>query len=132
MIVQALWNGRTEAVRLMASFGFDVAITSEGATLLHMAAWRGQVDMVKLLVSLGAPVNVRDTQHGSSPIAWAAHGSRWCRSADDEYCAIADVLIDAGSEYAATFNKAGEPPEALASPGVRAHLVARGFAPGKT
>jgi ankyrin repeat protein len=132
MLHQAASSGRVEAVRLMGALGFNVAVTSNGATPLHEAAWRGRVDVVKLLVTLGAPLNVRDAQFGSSPIAWAAHGSRWCRSADEEYSTVIDALIEAGSQYAESINNSGEPPERLASPAVGAHLIARGFVPQKT
>jgi len=132
MLHQAASSGLTESVRLMGSLGFDVAATRNGATALHEAAWRGKVEVAKILVTLGAPLNVRDAQYGSSPIAWAAHGSRWCRSADEDYCAVIDALIEAGSQYAESINNSGEPPERLASPAVQAHLVASGFVPPKT
>jgi ankyrin repeat protein len=132
MLHQAASSGRVEAVRMMAALGFNVAVTNNGATPLHEAAWRGRVDVVKLLLTLGAPLNVRDAQFGSSPIAWAAHGSRWCRSADEEYSTVIDALIEAGSQYAESINNSGEPPERLASPAVGAHLIARGFVPQKT
>jgi ankyrin repeat protein len=131
MLLHAAGRGRAAAVRLMVSLGFDIAITEpeDGWTALHSAAWRGRVEIGRLLVSLGAPVNVRDSRYGSSPIAWAAHGSTYCRKADEDYCAIVDALIDAGSSYSAAINRWDQPAEKLASPAVRAHLMARGFGP---
>lgn len=128
MFAQAVWTGRIGSVSLMAAIGFDLTWeASWGGTPLHHAAWLGKPEIVRLLLGLGAPVNVRDLQFGSSPIAWAAHGSSNCRSADDDYCAIVDLLVDAGSDYAASINKEGEPPESLASRRVAKRLEERGF-----
>jgi ankyrin repeat protein len=124
------WN-RPHAVRLMHTLGFQLNWEEAGGgTPLHWAAWLGRHEIVKLLLELGAPVNARDRQYGSSPIAWAAHGSRFNNheGADDHYCAIVDVLIDAGAERTVSINKAGVPPEILATPRVQEKLVERGFA----
>ena len=63
------------------------------------------------------------------PIAWAAHGSVNCRTADDAYIAIVDQLLDAGAAREPSFNRWNEPPEELGSDAVADHLRARGFAP---
>jgi ankyrin repeat protein len=126
----AVRNGRAVAVRALAALGFDVGLEgSAPGTPLHWVSWYGKVEMVRVLLELGAPINVRDRQYGSSPIAWAAHGSRYARRADDDYLAIVDLLVDAGSERSPSFNRWGEPPEALASEAVAEQLRARGFAP---
>lgn len=123
-------KGNIEAVRTMAAIGFDPSWEhADGGTPLHLAAWQGRVDVVKLLVQLGAPINVRDKTYGSSPIAWAAHGSTYCRRADESYCAIVDTLIDAGAQYEPTINRWNQPLQGMASSRVRARLVARGFVP---
>jgi hypothetical protein len=113
------------ALRLMAALGFDLAWEGDdGGTPLHHAAWLGRPELVALLLDLGAPVNVRDRTYGSSPIAWAAHGSTNCRSADDDYAAVVQLLLAAGSTHAAAINKWGEPPGAMASPRVATLLKA--------
>ncbi len=100
----------------LVALGFDLGWEGAwGGTPLHHAAWRGNVEMVRELVRIGAPRDVRDRTYGSSPLAWAVHGSRFCRSADDEYLAIAQLLLEAGSSRAATINQWGEPPENLGS-----------------
>jgi ankyrin repeat protein len=123
--------GRLDAIRLMVALGFPLAFEHEGATPLHWAAWFGQLEVVRLLLELGAPVNVRDRRFGSSAVGWAAHGSRFNgrSGSDDRFCEIVDLLLDAGGERAASFNRSGEPPENLASDTVRRRLVERGFAP---
>lgn len=123
-------QGREDAVRLMAALGFDLAWEGGGgATALHTAAWWGRPEMARLLLDLGAPIDVRDSTFGSSPVGWAAHGSRHCRTADDDYCAVVDLLLDAGPDRAASLNRWGEPPEGMASRRVAALLRRRGFSP---
>lgn len=116
------------AIRLMAALGFDLAWEgSDGGTPLHHAAWRGRTAAVRALVQAGAPVNVRDRTFGSSPIAWAAHGSTNCRTADDDYCAVVTLLADAGAEVAPSINRWDEPAVSMASRRVKALLLERGF-----
>ncbi len=132
MLGHAAAAGRVEAVRTLAAFGFALTAESEhGGTPLHWAAWHGQAGAVRELLARGAPVNVRDRTYGSSPLAWAAHGSHYCRSADDDYTEVIDLLLAAGVDRALTYNKWNEPPEALASEAVAEHLRARGFAPAE-
>lgn len=130
-LLTALTEGRDDAVRLMLALHWPLAHESEwGGTALHWAAWNGRTDMVRLLLDHGAPVNARDSRYGSSPLAWTAHGSRYCARANDEdYPAIAHQLLDAGSTRAEAINQWGEPPESLGRPSVVAVLQARGFAP---
>ena len=129
-VMHAAASSNASAVRVLAALGFDLAVEGPwGGTLLHWAAWHGRVALVRALLAAGAPVNPRDKTYGSTPIAWAAHGSANSRDADDDYIAIVDLLIDAHSEREPSFNKWNEPPEALASDAVADHLRARGFAP---
>ena len=128
-VLRAAESGKDGAVRVLVSLGFDLGLEGPwGGTALHHAAWQGRVELVRALLAAGAPVNIRDRTHGSSPIAWAAHGSANCRDADDDYVAVTDLLIDARAEREPSFNKFGEPPEDLASDVVADHLRARGFA----
>jgi ankyrin repeat protein len=122
--------GNVAAVRVLASLGLDLALEGPwGGTALHWAAWNGRVALVRELLAAGAPVNVRDRTYGSSPIAWAAHGSANCREADDDYVAVVDLLLAAHAERAPSFNRWNEAPENLASEVVADHLRAHGFAP---
>lgn len=123
-------EGKEDNVRLMVSLGWS--LSDEGAwsgTPLHHAAWHGRPAMTRLLVDLGAPINFRDSTFGSSPIAWAAHGSTNCRAGhDDDYRAVVDVLLDAGASREASYNKWNEAPESMASEPVASLLKQRGFA----
>ena len=131
-LFDAASNGKVEGVRAFVALGFDVAREADhGGTPLHAAAWHGRLEMVRVLLRLGAPVNVRDATYGSTPLAWAAHGSVNSRSADDDYIAVIDMLLAAGAQREPSFNQWNEPPEALASEAVAEHLRMVEFAPAE-
>jgi ankyrin repeat protein len=122
-------EGRIDSVRLMASLGWDLneELGSSG-TALHHAAWQGRIEMSRMLIALGAPINARDKHFGSSPIAWAAHGSVNARPGnDDEYIAVIGMLLDAGATREPSYNNWKEPPENLGSKAVAKYLRQRGF-----
>ena len=96
---------------------------SFAGTLLHWAAWTGNVAAVRTLIALGADVNQRDRQFGSSPLGWAAHGSCECRHADDDYCAVVDLLHEAGATREASINRFKETPESMATERVAERLT---------
>ncbi len=92
--------------------------SADGGTMLHWAAWTGDVAAVRTLIAVGADVNVRDKEHGSSPLGWAGHGSCSCRRADDDYCQVVDLLRRAGATREASINRWNEVPETMATPRV--------------
>lgn len=126
----AVGDNAEDAVRLMLSLGWPMTGESEwGGTPLHWAAWNGRVSIVRLLLEHGAPVNVRDSQYGSSPIAWAAHGSTNSdHGVDADYVAIVNLLLDVGATRAESYNKWNESPESMAHPAVVQLFKSRGFA----
>ena len=125
--IAADW-GRVAAVRAFLALGFDIAAEHHWTgTGLHWAAWRGNPALTGELLAAGAPVDVRDRVFGSSPVAWAAHGSRNCRSADVEYIAVIGLLLDAGSAFEPAINRWGAEPLEFAPPAVAAFLRSRGF-----
>lgn len=130
-LLQAMVDGKEEAVQLMLSLGWPLTPQSEwGGTALHWAAWNADVPLVRDLLTHGAPINVRDARYGSSPIAWAAHGSCFSgKGSDEAYVHIVDLLLDAGSTREASINRWNESPESMARPAVAAVLRARGFVP---
>jgi len=103
-------------VRIMAQCGFDVGgFGGSGITALHAAAWHGHLQMLTLLLEFHAPLNVRDRIFGSSPLGWAAHGSRYCKPDDDAYREIVRILLAAGADHGAAITRAGLRPESIAS-----------------
>ncbi|MBI5169260.1 MAG: ankyrin repeat domain-containing protein [Candidatus Eisenbacteria bacterium] len=128
--LHAAEQGRPEAIAVFAALGFDLSVHGHGrSTALHQAAWRGHADAVRALLAAGVAVDPREDTYGSTPLAWAAHGSANCRDADDDYVAVVDLLLDAGAARAPSFNHWNEPPEALCSDAVEERLRARGFVP---
>jgi ankyrin repeat protein len=131
MLIQTAGKNMLGSMRLMANLGFDLAAPGKsGATALHVSAWHGHADMVRLLLEFHAPVNVRDTIYGTSPLGWAAHGSINCRNADDDYCATVAALLNAGADSEASINPWGVRPETVCSVRVGTLLKARGFGAG--
>jgi ankyrin repeat protein len=90
-----------ERVRMLIEAGADLAATGlDDGTPLHEAAWFGEPTNAKILVAAGAPLDVYDATHGSSPLGWAVHGSRYSGDADvrqDRYVEIVRVLLAAGA-----------------------------------
>ena len=121
---------RGDEVRARALMQRDPSLTemlreevSFAGTLLHWAAWTGNVAGVRALLALGADANQRDREFGSSPLGWTAHGSCECRQADDDYCAVIDLLHAAGATREASINRFNETPESMASERVAERLT---------
>ena len=72
----------------------------DGGTPLHQAAWFGELNHVHTLLAAGAPLEVWCTDHSSSPLGWAVHGSResgGASSRQEVYTAIVTTFLDAGA-----------------------------------
>lgn len=95
-------RNKTEPVSLLIDAGADLTAPAlDGGTPLHQAAWFGQPDNAKILIDANAPLEVFDPVHGSSPLGWATHGSRYSGGADerqDAYVAVTQMLLDAGAK----------------------------------
>jgi ankyrin repeat protein len=97
MLVHAAGMNVLDQVRLMLGCGFDPGSFGEGGmTALHAAAWHGNVEMVRMLLEFHAPVNVRDTTYRNTPLAWAAHGSKHKKNAEEAFGEIRTALVEAG------------------------------------
>lgn len=112
-------GSNAKVCRTIAESGFDLRSADGGATALHIAAWAGNADTIRLLLEFHSPVNAVDVTFGSSPLTWAAHGSKHCRIADDEYAAVVKALLDAGAEW---IDRCESLPDAIASPAIAALL----------
>jgi len=90
---------KVEAVRLMLDAGWPIdARGQHGATAVHWAAFHGHLELVRLLLDRRAPLDVVDTDHHGTPLAWALYGSLhgW-RCATGNYAAVVEALLDAGA-----------------------------------
>ena len=87
------------AVKLLLEAGWPAnPAMDNNQTALHYAAWHGNLPMVQALVKHNAPINICETEHGGSPLAWALHGSLngWHRDTGD-YPAVTRALLAAGA-----------------------------------
>ncbi|MBU6365215.1 MAG: ankyrin repeat domain-containing protein, partial [Gemmatimonadetes bacterium] len=125
-LLRACQLDREAGVRLLVALGWSLRQEGPwGGTALHWAAWHGRPRIVGALLALGAPVDQRDSQYGSSPIAWGAHGSAFGRAAADaDYVAVIRLLAAAGASRAPSFNRWNESPESMAAPAVAEALRA--------
>jgi ankyrin repeat protein len=74
-VFQAAELRRPDAIRLLASLGFDVNVWAR-ITPLHQAAYDGDVAVVETLLEVGADPEARDPGYGSTPLGWAEHARR--------------------------------------------------------
>jgi ankyrin repeat protein len=99
-IVGAALRNNTRAIELLLAEGWPSnAALDNGQTALHYAAWHGNLAMVRALLEHNAPVNIFETEHGGSPLAWALHGSlnSWERDKGD-YPGVTHALLAAGAD----------------------------------
>lgn len=102
-IIGTALRNNAGAVELLLKQGWPATATLDNQqTALHYAAWHGNVAMARALMEHGAAVNVFETEHGGSPLAWALHGSlhSWERDKGD-YPAVARALLAAGASVPA-------------------------------
>ena len=79
------------------------SVLENNQTALHYASWHGNQVMVRALLAYDAPVNVVETEHGGSPLAWALHGSlnSWQREKGD-YVSVTKLLLASGASVPQT------------------------------
>jgi hypothetical protein len=72
LICAAAALDRVDSVRLLADLGFELNRTDR-RTPLHEAAFHGHLDVVRTLIARGADPTIRDCDHDSTPLGWAAY-----------------------------------------------------------
>lgn len=104
LLADVAGRGDTRPVELLIRAGADLAALGlDAGTPLHQAAWFGQPANAQLLIDAGAALDVFDTVHGSSPLGWVVHGSRYSGGAEErqsEYVELARMLLAAGCSLA--------------------------------
>jgi hypothetical protein len=98
-IIGVATRNNTHALQLLLTAGWPAsAVMDTGHTALHFAAWHGNAEAVRELIAHNAPINVFETEHGGSPLAWALHGSlnSWERDKGD-YPTVTRALLAAGA-----------------------------------
>jgi ankyrin repeat protein len=98
LILAALRGQLALVVELVGVDFAGVVGGSPRGTLLHHAAWVGNDDVVRQLLVLGADPAAPSEATWSTPLAWAAHGSRERGGDAAEYVAVAEALAEAGAE----------------------------------
>jgi ankyrin repeat protein len=99
-IIGVATRNNTRALQMLLAAGWPAsAVMDTGQTALHFSAWHGNADAVRELIAHNAPINVFETEHGGSPLAWALHGSQhsWHRDTGD-YPAVVRLLLAAGAQ----------------------------------
>jgi ankyrin repeat protein/predicted enzyme related to lactoylglutathione lyase len=99
-IVGLAVRNNAAAVTMLLERGWPAGAALENnQTALHYACWHGNLAMVRALLAHQAPVNVFESEHGGSPLAWALHGSlnSWERDKGD-YEAVTRELLAAGAD----------------------------------
>ena len=88
-LMQAAWQGHTEAVKLSIDRGTDCNIQSEdGRTALMRAAWEGHTEAVKFLIDHGADLDIQSEDGRTALMRAAGRG----------HVEAAKFLIDHGAD----------------------------------
>jgi ankyrin repeat protein/GNAT superfamily N-acetyltransferase len=97
-LIMAAGEGRVEATALLVDIGAPIEARGElGGGPLHHAAWNGRGGTVDVLLRRGAdPVAVSGAPTNSTPLAWAAHGSRYAGVHGDAFYGIGRRLVHEG------------------------------------
>ncbi|MFZ0043656.1 MAG: ankyrin repeat domain-containing protein [Solirubrobacteraceae bacterium] len=72
-LIDAAQRGNAPGVELLARLGYDVNLTHNGQTALHLAAYQGHRQVCELLVFLGADPSLRDNAYDAPAAGWARH-----------------------------------------------------------
>lgn len=121
----ALWFGNAKCVRAFLSIGFPrTGRGQDNGTALHLAAWLGDPAMVRELLQAGLDIEDAGDVHGSTPLGWALHGSKFSRRENADHPGVVQVLLDAGADTTKPTNKFGESLMNWASPEIAKILSA--------
>ncbi len=104
VIVLSALRGRLDLVLDVVGPQFSGVVGgSPEGTLLHHAAWVGSPELVSRLLARGADPGARSGAYFETPLAWAAHGSRYHELPDRDFVGVAEQLVAAGAEIEPRF-----------------------------
>jgi ankyrin repeat protein/GNAT superfamily N-acetyltransferase len=97
-LIIAAGEGGVEATTLLLDVGAPIEARGDlGGGPLHHAAWNGRGGTVDVLLRRGAdPAAVSGAPTNSTPLAWAAHGSRYAGVHGDAFHGIGRRLVHEG------------------------------------
>lgn len=105
----AVLNGNRPGIRTCLALGFPLhGRGMDQGSVLHLAAWKGDKELVGELIRRGANLEDAQDAHGSTPLGWACHGSRFCGSTEGDYPGVVGVLLAAGADATKPANKYGD------------------------
>jgi len=117
---------RADIIEALLEKGIDINTRGQwNGTALHWACWWGSVQAAELLVDKGLDIEDKKDRFGSSPLLWAAHGSRNVPTSTGDYVATVEMLIGKGAQ-ADTYNSQGVPAVMMASDPVAEVLLKHG------
>ena len=115
-ITDAAWNAEAGPVAVMLDLGFDPRTPGQDSgNALHCAAWEGSPETVAVLLRHRAAAEMlttKDAHHGSTPLGWCCHGSRFGPAGRD-HAAVARLLLAAGAKQGPDTSEASEEVEAV-------------------
>ena len=94
LLVQAAWDGKTEAVRRFLDLGFDIDTFAGDGTALDRAAVHGNIELIELLLGRGASTEIRNV-YGGSPAGAALWGMIHFRDGEGNYPTAVRRLLEA-------------------------------------
>ena len=102
-LLHAAWTGDAEAVKLMASLGFDLHIRDDDAmTPLHWAAFHGYHETVALLLEADSEPPLHWLNgYGGTPLTTCFFGCQHTWLSGGDHVACVQLLVDAGCEVKA-------------------------------
>lgn len=108
--IYAAWTNQVEAVRLMATLGFDLHIYDDDRmTPLHAAAFHGFADVIAVLLDADAePPLAWLNSYGGAPLSTCLYGRQHSWRDDGDFRASIKLLVEAGSEARAEWLPTGD------------------------
>ena len=109
-LIYAAWTNQVDAVRLMASLGFDLHVYDDDRLMpLHSAAYHGFADVIAVLLAADSePPLAWLNSYGGTALTTCLYGRRNSWRSDGDFPASIKLLVEAGSEVKAEWLPTGD------------------------